>query len=61
MSTPRPSIDSITAWRIQQVAEAEHRSLANAAHILIREAWDARVEKALQKAAPNMPRGPAQS
>ena len=54
-TTPsRPTIDSITAWRIEQIAKAEHRSLANACHILVAEAWNARVTAATKKAAPNM-------
>jgi hypothetical protein len=57
MSTvSRPTPDPITSWRIQQVAEMEHRSLANALHILVAEAWNARLAKMLATAAPNMPK-----
>jgi hypothetical protein len=69
MSTtpPRPTIDAITAWRIQQVADAEHRSLANATHVLIEEAWNARITAMVAKAGfppkarSNTPRGDARS
>jgi len=52
---PRPRIDAITAWRVQQIADAEHRSLSNALHVLVEQAWNLRVEKMLAAAAPNMP------
>jgi hypothetical protein len=57
MQTPRPTLDSITVWRAQQIADSEHRSLANAVHILVKEAFDRRVEAMVRAAAPNMPRG----
>lgn len=51
-TTPRPSLDSLTVWRARQVAEKEHRSLANAVHVLVEEAWRARTAAMTAKALP---------
>jgi hypothetical protein len=58
---PRPRIDAVTAWRVGQIAHAEHRSLSNALFVLVAEAWDARMDAKLKALAPNMPRGDARS
>jgi hypothetical protein len=44
----RPTLDALTAWRIAQIAKAEHRSLANATFVLVDEAWRARTSKMSQ-------------
>jgi hypothetical protein len=49
---PRPSLDSVTVWRAQQIANQEHRSLANAVHVLVKEAWDARIAAMTAKVLP---------
>jgi hypothetical protein len=41
---PRPVLDEVTAWRIDQVAKVEGRSFSNALARMIGESWDHRVE-----------------
>jgi hypothetical protein len=42
-TTPtRPVLDEYSAWIVQQVADAEHRSFSNALQVLVDEAWKVR-------------------